>query len=106
MSHSANEMGQGSGTLTRAAGLVAEAKRDFDALSGRLEGQITGMAGQWVGAGGSAFQALQAAWTDRQRVITRALDDFEASLRSTEKDFMTTDDTQSSTHAALQNRLG
>jgi WXG100 family type VII secretion target len=103
---SQNQMGQGAGTLTRAAGLVSEAKRDFDALSVRLEGQITGMAGQWVGAGGSAFQALQAAWTERQRVITRALDEFEASLRSTEKDFMSTDDQQSSTHVALQNRLG
>ena len=69
---SQNQMGQGAGTLTRAAGLVSEAKRDFDALSTRLEGQISGMAGQWVGAGGSAFQALQAAWTERQRVINCA----------------------------------
>ena len=103
---SQNQMGQGAGTLSRAAGLVTEAKADFDALSTRLEGQITGMAGQWVGAGGSAFQALQAAWTERQRVITRALDEFEASLRSTEKDFMGTDDQQSSMHSNLQSRLG
>lgn len=103
---SQNQMGQGAGTLSRAAGLVSEAKADFDALSTRLEGQITGMAGQWVGAGGSAFQALQAAWTERQRVITRALDEFEASLRSTEKDFTGTDDQQSSMHSNLQSRLG
>ena len=32
----ATEMGQGEGTLTRAAGLVAEAKQDFDSMSKTL----------------------------------------------------------------------
>ena len=51
----AAEMGQGEGTLTRAAGLVAEAKQDFDSLSKSLEGQIAGVQGKWAGAGGTAF---------------------------------------------------
>ncbi len=105
MSHGGNQMGQGANTLSRAAGLVADARSDLDSLGSRLDGQITGMAGQWVGAGGGAFQSLQAAWTERHRVITRALDGLESSLRSTEHDFMRTDDAQSSTMARLQGRL-
>ena len=100
-----HQMGQGAGALTRAAGLVSQARLDLDALSARLEGQVTSMAGQWVGAGGHAFQALQAAWTDRQRVITRALDEFESALRRTEADFTATDEAASSLHSALQQRL-
>jgi WXG100 family type VII secretion target len=99
-------MGQGEGTLTRAAGLVAQAKRDFDGLSRRLEGQIAQMTGQWSGAGGTAFFALQRAWTERQRVITGALDEFEASLRSTERDNLGTDQAQSANYGTLAGRLG
>jgi WXG100 family type VII secretion target len=102
----AAEMGQGEGTLTKAAGLVATAKTDFDSLSSNLSGQIAGVQGKWAGAGGSAFMALHQAWTDKQRVITKALNDFEASLTSTEKDNMNTDETQSSSYGKMHSRLG
>lgn len=101
----APEMGQGEGTLTRAAGLVAEAKADFDSLSNNLSGQISGLQGRWQGAGGSAFFALHQAWTEKQGVITRALNEFEASLTSTERDNMSTDDTQSSNYNRVAGRL-
>lgn len=101
----APEMGQGEGTLSRAAGLVAEAKADFDSLSNNLSGQISGLQGRWAGAGGSAFFALHQAWTDKQRVITTALNEFEASLTSTERDNMATDDTQSSNYNRVAGRL-
>lgn len=103
---SAPEMGQGEGTLSRAAGLVAQAKADFDVLSNRLEQQILGQQGAWVGAGGSAFFRLHQAWTDRQRAITGALHEFEASLTSTEKDNLRTDEAQSSTFSRVAGRLG
>lgn len=102
----APEMGQGEGTLTRAAGLVADAKADFDTLSNNLSGQIAGLQGKWAGAGGTAFFALHQAWSDKQRVITRALNEFEASLTSTERDNMATDDTQSSNYNRVAGRLG
>ena len=45
MSQGAPEMGQGERTLTRAAGLVADAKADFDSMSRTLDGQIAGLQG-------------------------------------------------------------
>ena len=101
-----NEMGMGDGTLSKAAGLVAEAKQDFDRLSGKLEGQIAGLQGKWAGAGGQAFFALHQAWTEKQKVIVSALNEFEASLVGTEKDAMSTDDTQASNYHRNASRLG
>jgi WXG100 family type VII secretion target len=106
MSQGAPEMGQGERTLTRAAGLVADAKQDFDALSSNLSGQIQGLQGRWAGAGGSAFFTLHQAWTEKQRVITAALNEFEASLTSTERDNMSTDETQSANYNRYAGRLG
>ena len=105
MSHNANEMGQGERTLTRAAGLVAEAKQDFDRLSSNLESQIQGLQGRWVGAGGTAFFQLHQAWTEKQRIIVNALNEFEASLTSTEQLNMSTDESQSATYARTAGRL-
>ena len=102
----AAEMGQGERTLTRAAGLVAEAKQDFDGMCRTLDGQISGIQGRWAGAGGTAFLALHQAWTDKQRVITGALNEFQASLTSTEKDNVETDQTQSSNYSRVAGRLG
>ena len=102
----AAEMGQGEGTLTRAAGLVGDAKADFESMSKTLEGQIAGLQGKWAGAGGTAFFGLHQAWTEKQRIITSALDEFSASLTSTEKDNVSTDDTQSATYSKVAGRLG
>lgn len=106
MAHGFNEMGQGAGTLTRAAGLVAEARHDFDRLSRKLDGQIRGLQGKWTGAGGHAFFALHQAWTERQKVIVSALDGFEASLRATETDTISTDEAQSANYTRTASRLG
>lgn len=102
----AAEMGQGEGTLTKAAGLVAQARQDLDGLSASLEGRIAGLQGRWAGAGGTAFFALQRAWTERQRAITGALDGFEASLTATEKDNVETDQAQAAGYSTMAGRLG
>lgn len=100
-----HEMGQGAGALTRAAGMVSTARTDFDRLSRDLEGRIEGLRGQWVGAGGTAFFRLHQAWTEKQRVIVSALDQFEASLVSTEKDNLATDAAQMANHQRNAARL-
>jgi len=104
--HAGSAMGTGEQTLTRAAGLVTQAKQDFDALSKALDGQIAAVQGRWVGAGGRAFFALHQAWSERQLRITRALDDFEAALVATERDFVDTDTAQSATYQGFAGRLG
>ena len=101
----ANEMGMGEGTLSKAAGMVSTAKQDFNRLSGDLEGQIADLKGKWAGAGGQAFFILHQAWTDKQKLVVSALDEFEASLRGTEKDATNVDDTQAVNFANFQNKL-
>lgn len=100
-----NEMGMGEGTLGKAAQLVSGAKQDFDRLSGELDGQISGLRGKWAGSGGQAFFVLHQAWTEKQKVIVSALNEFENSLLGTQKDVTGTDDTQASNFNNFQNRL-
>lgn len=100
------EYGQGEGTLTRAAGLVSDAKVEFDQIAGRLTDQIAAVQGQWGGAGASAFFVLHQAWTEKQKVITDALNEFENSLGVTERDNVSTDESQGSNFGRLTNRIG
>ena len=100
------EMGQGAGTLSKGAALVAGARVDFDRISNKLDGQIQGLRGRWQGAGGTAFFTLHQAWTEKQKVIVQALDEFANSLTSTERDNVTTDEAQSVNYARTTSRLG
>ena len=101
----ANEYGQATGALTRAAGMVSDAKADFNAISAKLTDQISGVQSQWGGQGASAFFVLHQTWTEKQRTIVNALEDFSQSLTSTEKDNTNTDDTQSQSLNKLTSRL-
>ena len=103
---SAREMGQGQGTLSAAARMVAEAKVDLDRLDNELVQHLEAARATWTGQGGSAFNALGLAWSEKQRTIVSALDRFEASLCATEKDNTATDDSQSSAFARSRQRLG
>lgn len=103
---SAQVMGQGQGALSRAAGLVADARHDLDRLNTELVSHVDAARSRWTGQGGSAFTALGLAWSERQRVIVRALDGFEAALRATEHDNLTTDETQASEFGRTHQRLG
>ena len=58
-------------------------------------------AGVWTPEG-SPLQA----WTEKQRIITNALDEFAASLTSTEKDNINTDEAQSANYTRTAGRLG
>ena len=103
---SAPEMGQGQGTLSTAAGMVAEARSDFDRLDDALVRHLDVAKVAWAGQGGSAFVALGCAWSEKQRTIVGALHAFESSLRATEKDNLATDDAQSAAFTRHQQRLG
>ncbi|WP_182525399.1 WXG100 family type VII secretion target [Nocardioides dongkuii] len=105
MTQGSNEFGQGEKALTKAATLVADAKRDFDGYARELDDQISALKGRWVGQGGAAFFTLHQAWTEKQTIIVQALNEFEASLTSTERDNVSTDDTQSSNYVRTAGRL-
>ena len=95
MTSQPNEMKAGDRTLSRAAGMVATARSDFDRLSSVLSDNIIAQQSKWQGQGGKAFFSLHQAWTEKQNRIVRALNEFEASLTTTERDNINTDQTQS-----------
>lgn len=101
-----NEYGQGEKALSRAAGMVAQARGEFDTISKTLMGNVESMRSQWGGQGAVAFQALAMAWNEKQQKIVSALNEFESNLVTTEKDNLATDDSQSSAMTSLQNSLG
>jgi len=105
MSAAPNETSAADQALTRAAGLVATAKVDFDRRAAALNDQIAGMALRWQGQGGVAFQTLQQAWQEKQTTITSALNDFEQSLLVTDRDFTATDDSQAQASTVNLGRL-
>jgi uncharacterized protein YukE len=99
-------MGQEYGALSHAAALVREARGDLDRLDQRVALHLATAESSWSGRGAAALQTLGRAWSERQRTIVGALDLFEHSLRSTERDNTLTDDEQSSAFARTQGRLG
>lgn len=106
MAETAHEFGQGEGVLTRAAGMVADARIDFNNISRQLSDQIAGVQGRWGGQGATAFFALQQAWAEKQQVIVDALNAFESSLGVTERDNISTDDAQGANFTNLSHRMG
>lgn len=102
----APEMGQGQGTLSAAAVLVSEARRDLDRLDAELTAHLADARATWSGRGGVAFQALGVAWSDKQRAIVGALEGFEEALRSTERDNVRTDEEQTAAFVSTERRLG
>jgi WXG100 family type VII secretion target len=105
MSSAANETSAADQALTRAAGMVATAKVDFDRLAVSLNDQIAGMAMRWTGMGGTQFQNLQRTWQEKQATIVSALNDFEQSLMVTDRDFVNTDDLQAQASTSNMGRL-
>jgi WXG100 family type VII secretion target len=101
-----DEFGQGDGALSRAASLVSDARADFTGYSARLDSQIAAIHGRWGGRGAQAFFHLHQAWTERQRRIVGALDDFASSLTATEQDNTATDDAVGADYGRLLGRLG
>ncbi|GGO72983.1 WXG100 family type VII secretion target [Nocardioides deserti] len=102
---SQGNFGQGEATLSRAAGMVSDARGDFMTLAGQLSDQLSALQGKWVGEGGRAFFALHQTWSEKQRTIVNALDDFSASLTSTEQLNVNTDQESGGGMSRLTSRL-
>lgn len=103
MSH--NRLRAGAGTLSTAANHVSEARVDLDRLGARLRQEIEGLRSYWDGMGAAAFVHLGQRWDERQRIIVRALDDFQQSLQATERDNTSTDESVRSHFDRFTSRL-
>jgi WXG100 family type VII secretion target len=100
------EMKAGDQTLSRAATMVNNAHGDFNKLSQTLSDNLLAQQAKWQGQGGKAFTSLHQAWKEKQDKIVNALNEFEQSLRSTEKDNINTDQSQSDYMNKNIDRLG
>ncbi len=100
------EMKAGDQTLSRAATMVNTAHSDFNRLANTLSDNLLAQQAKWQGQGGRAFTNLHTAWKEKQDRIVRALTEFEASLQTTEKDNINTDQTQSDYMNKNLDRLG
>jgi WXG100 family type VII secretion target len=85
---------------------IANAKVDLDKITNNLESQLAPLKTQFRGNAGTAFQNLHLAWTEKQKKITAALNEFEQSLYTSDKTNKSTDDAHTSSLTALQNKLG
>lgn len=101
-----DQFGQTEKALSKASDLVDTARIDVKAKCGTLSGQVQELMGAWGGQGATAFNGLMTAWQERQEIVLRSLDQLSASLRETEKDNVSTDESQAATHTNLASRLG
>ena len=92
--------------LSKGAGAVNTARGDVKGKCNTLSDRVSEMMGGWGGQGASAFGNLMVAWQDKQEQILKALDQLSTSMQETEKDNVSTDESQSEAHLNLQNRLG
>lgn len=102
----ANGLSQSEKALSTAADYVETARGDVTKQCQQLGDQMGVLAGQWGGEGAMAFNRLMVAWQDKQRTILDALGDLSRSLQETEKDNVTTDQSQAESVSRLQGRLG
>ncbi|TNM36198.1 hypothetical protein FHP29_18620 [Nocardioides albidus] len=101
----ATEFGHGEGALKKVADLVAQTKQDLVKKSGEMEGELEQLRTAWVGGGGTAFASVKNAWIEKHKVVTAALDKFEASLIETESDNTNTDSTVGGDLASFLSKL-
>lgn len=92
--------------LSKGAEYVNTARGDVKGKCNTLGDRVSEMMGGWGGQGASAFGNLMVAWQDKQEQILKALDQLSTSMQETEKDNVSTDESQSEAHLNLQNRLG
>ncbi|MDT9593445.1 WXG100 family type VII secretion target [Nocardioides zeae] len=90
----------GEGTLVNAAERVSGARADVTQRCNQLATDIQGMAAQWRGQGGTAFQNLQNQWQERQRIVLDALGDLENALRGTQSTTTAADEAEAAAYVS------
>ncbi len=92
--------------LSKGADAVISARGDVKSKCNTLSDRVNEMMGGWGGQGATAFTNLMVSWQEKQETILKALDQLSTSMQETERDNVSTDESQSEAHLNLQNRLG
>lgn len=94
------------GALAQAAKYTSSAREDLTSQAQTLYSNVSGQEHGWKGQGGTSFFNLQEAWFEKQKRVVAILEHFENSLHSTDRDNVSTDETQSQATGKLHDRLG
>src|SRR4029078_1568159 len=94
--------GQTEKGLSKGADYVDQARGDVKNKCGVVSGTIQTVMAGWGGQGAPAFNNLMISWDQKQETILKALDQQSASMKETERDNVSTDESESANHANLQ----
>jgi WXG100 family type VII secretion target len=84
------------------AGRIDTVKSEIQGVIGKLNGVAGEVQAAWAGAGGSAYQSLQAQVNNDATVLNRILGDIRDALAATATDFTTNDEQQEQVLKQLQ----
>jgi WXG100 family type VII secretion target len=80
-------------------GLMEQTAKNFEAVNGELNGNLTALKGKvaalqggWVGAGGTSFQNTMTSWSTAQTQIQQLLQETAALIRTAGQSYTTADD--------------
>lgn len=75
------------GQIQKGAGTVAIARGELDNLTKQLRSEVASNAASWQGTAAVAFTKLMTRWDESSHLLITALDEFEANLRGTDKNY-------------------
>lgn len=102
----AGEVSAADGALQRGASIVSSSKTEIIGELNAIQSQLSSIGAAWTGSGSTAFQQTFAAWQEKSRKITNALDGFEQNLRDSQTAYTQTDDTSAQAQNKFMGRLG
>lgn len=94
------------GALQRGANIVNQSKASIVGELNSIQSKLSGIGASWQGSGSSAFQQTFAAWQEKSRKITNALDQFEQNLKDSQSSYTATDDASAQSQNKFMGRLG
>jgi len=94
------------GQINAGAGIVADARQELSGMLNVLRGEVSQNAASWQGTAATAFRQLMERWDSSANLLTTSLDEFEANLRGTDKNYMVMEDEAQQAMTRIQSSLG
>lgn len=102
----AGEVSAADGALQQGATIVNSSKANIVSELNSIQSKLSGIGAAWTGSGSAAFQQTFAAWQEKSRKITNALDQFEQNLRDSQSTYTQSDDASAQAQNKFMGRLG